>query len=119
MNIKELKNEIERKERELTNLKTQLENIHEYETVIILNPTTTIENFDEIKKEIEKIIDNENILKFENLGTKQLAYKIKENKKGYYLTWAFNGIMKTISELEKFYRENENVLKYITIKKEN
>lgn len=117
MNIKEIKKEIEMKEKELNELKTQIENLRTYETVIILNTNTTLKEYENIKKEITKILDDENIKNIEELGTRKLAYEIQKNNEGFYIEIEFDGIIQTIEELDKYYKSNDNVLKFITIKK--
>lgn len=117
MNIKEIKKEIERKEKELNELKTQIENIRTYDTVIILNTKTNIKEYENIKKEIIKIIDNENVKNIEELGTKKLAYEVKTQNEGFYIDFEYDGIMETVEELEQYFKINDNVLKFITIKK--
>ena len=117
MNIKEIKKEIEIKEKELNELKTQIENIRTYDTIIILNTNTTLKEYENIKKEITRILDNENIKNIEELGAKKLAYEIQKNNEGFYVEIEFDGIIQTIEELERYYRSNDNILKFITIKK--
>lgn len=128
MNIKEIKKEIERKEnelktlieiqeKELNELKVQIKNVATYETIIILNTNTSIKEYGSIKREIIKMIDNENINNVEEIGTKKLAYEISKQKEGFYTIFDYDGIIQTVEELEKYFRINDNILKFITIKK--
>lgn len=119
MNLKEIKKEIEKKENELNILKEQLNNAKEYEGFIILTPKTTIKKLDTIKKEIIKIIDNENLKIIEDLGLKKLAYEIQKQKEGYYLRFEFIAQLETITELERFFRLENSILKFLTIKMED
>lgn len=118
MNIKELKNEIEIKEKELNELKRQLDTVCLFETVIIISPQTSIQEFENIKNKIREIIDNSNINKFEELGIKKLAYEVKKNNEGCYISVEFTGTPDVIQDLERFYRINDNVLKFITMRKD-
>ena len=56
------------------------------------------------------------VLKTEEWGLRNLTYQIKNNKKGYYFHIKFEGIGKTIEELEKAENIDEMLLRYLTIK---
>ena len=73
------------------------------------------------KKLIEKyhniISKNEGkILKTEEWGLRNLTYIIKKNKKGFYFHLKFEGIGKTIEELERAQNIDDTLLRYLTIK---
>ena len=73
------------------------------------------------KKLIEKyhniISKNEGkILKTEEWGLRNLTYIIKKNKKGFYVHIKFEGIGKTIEELERAQNIDDMLLRYLTIK---
>ena len=95
-----------------------------FDSVILLNKTQTIEELDKIVKEIEKQLNTENseIIKFEYLGLKQLAYEIKEQTHAYYIKFKFyiedydEERQQKIAELERFYRLNDTILKFITVR---
>ena len=56
------------------------------------------------------------ILKTEEWGLRTLAHKIKNNKKGYYFHIKFEGVGKTIEELEKAENIDEMLIRYLTVK---
>ena len=66
----------------------------------------------------ENIIDKNfgKVLKTENWGLRTLAYKIKNNKKGFYFHIKFEGVGKTIEELEKAENIDEVLLRFLTVK---
>ena len=73
------------------------------------------------KKLIDKYqgIINKNsgkVLKTEVWGLRNLAYQIKKNQKGYYFHIKFEGIGKTIQELEKAENIDETLLRFLTVK---
>lgn len=115
MNIEELKKEIEIKEKELLNLKEDLKRIKIYETIIILNVNTNIKNFEAIKTKIKEICGTLQI--FEELGIKKLAYEIKGNKEGFYIRFEWEGNEKNVASLEDFMKSNNNIMKFITVRK--
>ena len=66
-----------------------------------------------------EIIINKNlgkVLKTENWGLRNLAYKIKNNKKGLYFHIKFEGVGKTIEELERAENIDGALLRYLTVK---
>ncbi len=92
-----------------------------YETMFIVKPTLTDE---EMKAQIELVRSNiekngGEIVSFEDMGTRPLAYEIKKNKRGYYYVIYFKAPASSIAELERNYRINENILRFIFIKYEN
>ena len=78
-------------------------------------------NENEVKILINKYEDiiNTNsgkVLKTEQWGLKNFSYKIKNNKKGFYFHIKFEGIGKTIEELEKAENIDEMLIRYLTVK---
>lgn len=58
------------------------------------------------------------ISEFEDIGLKKLAYDIQNNKEGIYIRFVLDTKTANIPDFEKWLRENDNVLKFITIKME-
>ena len=56
------------------------------------------------------------VLKTEKWGLKNLAYKIRNNKKGFYFHIKFEGVGKTIEELEVAENIDEVLLRFLTVK---
>ena len=74
-----------------------------YEHTIIAKQDLSESQNQKLVDKYEKII-NKNIgkvLKTEKWGLRTLAYKIKNNKKGFYFHIKFEGVGKTIEELER------------------
>ena len=92
-----------------------------YETMFILKPTLVEE---EIKTRLEffKEVITKNGGESEtclDMGMRNLAYEIKKNKRGYYFVIYFKAKPSLILELERNYRINEEILRFIVIKYEN
>lgn len=92
-----------------------------YETMFIIKPTLVEE---EIKAKIEffKEAITKNGGEIEtclDMGMRHLAYEIKKNKRGYYFVIYFKAEPKLILELERLYRINEDILRFIVVKYEN
>ena len=63
-----------------------------------------------IKKNLGKVF------KMEEWGLRTLSHKIKNNKKGYYFHIKFEGVGKTIEELEKSEIIDEMLIRFLTVK---
>ena len=57
-----------------------------------------------------------NVLKTEEWGLRNLSHIIKNNKKGFYFHIKFEGIGKTIEELEKAENIDETLIRYLTVR---
>ena len=66
----------------------------------------------------ENIIEKNSgkVLKTEEWGLRNFSYIIKNNKRGYYFHIKFNGIGKTIEELEKAENIDDMLIRFLTIK---
>ena len=74
-----------------------------------------------VKAFINKYIDiiNNNsgkVIKTENWGLKNFSHKIKNNKKGFYFHIKFEGVGKTIEELEKEENIDQMLIRYLTVR---
>ena len=73
------------------------------------------------KKLVDKyhsIIKNNSgkVLKTEEWGLRNLVYEIKNNNKGFYFHIKFEGIGKTIEELEKAENIDSKLIRFLTVK---
>jgi len=50
-------------------------------------------------------------------GRRKLAYKVKGTARGYYLLADFAGTPATVKELERNYRIDDRIIRYLTVKK--
>ena len=56
------------------------------------------------------------VLKTEDWGLKNLSHMIKNNKKGFYFHIKFEGIGKTIEELEKAENIDQALIRFLTVR---
>ena len=56
------------------------------------------------------------ILKIEEWGLRNFSHIIKNNKKGFYFHIKFEGIGKTIEELEKAENIDQTLIRFLTVK---
>ena len=94
--------------------------MNKYESIIIINPNCTEEAVKALESKFTGIInENGKVESVENMGKKRLAYEIKKNKEGIYMLINFEAKPDSITELERNYRIEDNVMKFITVKKED
>ena len=89
-----------------------------YEHTLIARQDTSSSQMKSLQDKYSKIIENNNgnIVKFESWGLMNLSYLIKNNRKGNYLHFKFEGDGKTIKELEKNEKIDKNLLRFLTVK---
>ena len=88
-----------------------------YESVAIINATLEDEQIEVTISRILEVITSHGgeILDVDKWGRKRLAYPIQKAKSGYYLILRFNAPTDLIAVLERNYRLDENIIRYLTI----
>ena len=89
-----------------------------YETTFILRPNLGEDQFTEIIDRTCAIItdDGGTIINTDRWGMKRLAYEIKKEVQGYYVYLNYAAPGKTVSEIERIFRIDDRLLRYLTIK---
>ncbi|MFZ5861375.1 MAG: 30S ribosomal protein S6 [Nitrospirota bacterium] len=89
-----------------------------YETIFIVKTSLTDEELSSLVGKMRGVIEKHGgeILKTENWGKKKLAYEVRKEKKGAYVFFRFRGPGGLVSELERQYRVEDAVIKFLTIK---
>jgi len=89
-----------------------------YESAVLISAALEEDQIQSIISRIKELISSNDgeITDIEDWGRKRLAYMIKKSKIGYYIIFQFNAYPQIISTLEKFYKLDENILRYLTIK---
>ena len=89
-----------------------------YEHTLILRQDLAESQNKKLISKYEDIIKNNSgkIVKIEEWGFLNLARPIKNNKKGFYFHIKFEGIGKTIEELEKAENIDEMLIRYLTVR---
>lgn len=94
--------------------------MNNYESVIIIRPNLEEGEIEGIITRITDLINgNGEVTKVEKIGVKKLAYEINKCKEGYYIVIYFEADPSIISELERYYRITENIIKFITVRKDD
>ena len=71
-----------------------------------------------VQKYSDLINKDGKVEKVEELGKRKLAYEIKKNKEAYYVVINFESNPAAIAELERNYRIDDQIIKFIVIKEE-
>lgn len=91
-----------------------------YEVIAIAKSDLSEEDVTTLIERIEKIITKRKgfIVKIDKWGKKRLAYEINKQKDGHYFLIELVGDGPIIDEIERNYKIDDRILKFITIKKE-
>ncbi len=89
-----------------------------YESVYIARPDISTAQVDALTENLTSIVGENGgtVTKNEYWGLKNMAYRIKKNRKGHYTLLNIDGPAAAIGELERNMRINEDVLRYMTIR---
>ena len=89
-----------------------------YECVYIARQELTAAQAEQLSKDLTKIVSSNSgeIKKQEYWGLRNLAYKIRKNRKGHYTMFHIEAPASAIEELERNMRLNEDILSYLTVK---
>jgi small subunit ribosomal protein S6 len=89
-----------------------------YETIFIASPVLTDEQVDELVRNFEGIIAEQGgeLLKTDKWGRKKLAYEIQKFSEGYYTLFEMNAGSNLIAELERRFRNNDSVIKFLSVR---
>lgn len=89
-----------------------------YETIFIIRPSAGEEEINRVIENTKQIILDEkgSIIELNKWGMKKLAYLIKKESLGYYVFCDFAGTPAAVAEIERKFRIEDLVLKYLTIK---
>jgi small subunit ribosomal protein S6 len=91
-----------------------------YETVFIARQDLTPGQNEELTKQMTLFVTDNGgkILNTEFWGLRQMAYRIKKNRKGHYVMLQMDAPATAKDELERNLRLHEDVLRFMTLKME-
>jgi len=89
-----------------------------YENLVIVKPTLTAEEIQSNISAIEEVITSNGgeIAATSPMGMRKLAYPINKSERGYYHVIYYTVAPSAISEIERRFRINEELLRFVTIK---
>lgn len=89
-----------------------------YENLILVRPDLTAAKVADLNKKYAKVVADKGgkVVKSEDWGLRDLAYKIQKNRKAYYVLTYLDAPAEAVLELERLMRLDENLLRYMTLK---
>ena len=89
-----------------------------YENLVIVKPTLTAEEIQASISAIEDVITSNGgeIAARDAMGMRKLAYPLQKNERGYFHVVYYTIAPSAISEIERRFRINEDILRFVTIK---
>ena len=94
--------------------------MNNYETVFIATPVLSEAQLDELFGKFQGVITENGgqIVNAEAWGLKKLAYAIQKKTTGYYFLIEFAGEGDLIEKLEKQYRRDERVIRFLSFRQD-
>ncbi|MDR0800741.1 MAG: 30S ribosomal protein S6 [Endomicrobium sp.] len=91
-----------------------------YESTFIISPEVPAEKVEELTAKAVKIIeDSKGTFKTsQQLGKKRFAYPINKLREGSYVYTEFSGNGETVNALENFFKFNDLIVRFLTVKVE-
>ncbi|MGH6987298.1 MAG: 30S ribosomal protein S6 [Caulobacteraceae bacterium] len=91
-----------------------------YEHVLIARQDISPAQAESLNEELKSLIETHggHVGKIEYWGLRNLAYRIKKNRKGHYSLLAIDAPADAVKEMERQLAINEDVLRFLTIRVE-
>ena len=88
-----------------------------YEQIVILDSDLSEDTRQPVFDRLKELIPQYNgfLIDIDEWGQKKLAYEIKKKPRGYYAQIDFCGFGDLVDEMERFYRIDDRILKYMTV----
>ena len=89
-----------------------------YENTIIAKQDLAEKDLKSLREKYDTLIKNSSgkVIKIEEWGLLNLANKIKNYKKGFYMHFKFEGNNKTLDEIEKKIQLDNSIIRFLTVK---
>ena len=91
-----------------------------YEHVLIARQDISAQQAEALNDQLKALIEERGgkVAKIEYWGLRNLAYRVKKNRKGHYSLLALEAPADAVHEMERQLSLNEDVLRYLTVKVE-
>jgi len=92
-----------------------------YESTFIISSKLSAEKSEELLAKVSEIIGTSkgSVKTIQQLGKKKLAYPINKIQEGNYVYIEFSGEGAVVKALENFFKFNESVMRFLTVKAED
>jgi small subunit ribosomal protein S6 len=91
-----------------------------YEHVLVARQDISPQQVDALLEDVAKIVTDlgGSVAKSEYWGLRNLAYRVRKNRKGHYCLVNIDGPAATVHELERRHRINEDIIRFMTVRVE-
>lgn len=88
-----------------------------YETIAIIDPELSEDDRRPVLDRVEGLIPQQDglLIETDQWGGRKLAYEIKKKVRGFYVRFDYCGTGALVNEIERFFRIDDRVLKYMTV----
>ena len=93
--------------------------MNKYESVVIINPNVDEAGLKALEDKFTGLInENGKVESIDKMGKRKLAYDVKKFSEGFYAVFYFEANSDLIAELERNYRITDEIIKFMTVKKD-
>ena len=95
--------------------------MNKYESVLIARQDLGSSQVNTLVDELKNVISAQGgeVVRVDNWGLKNLAYRIKKNRKGHYVLMNISAPASAVAEYERVMRVNEDIIRYMTVRVED
>ena len=92
--------------------------MNKYESVLIARQDLGASQVSSLIDSLKEVVSKQGgeVVRVDNWGLKNLAYRIKKNRKGHYVLLNISAPAQAVAEYERVMRVNEDIIRYMTIK---
>lgn len=92
-----------------------------YETTFVVRQEASQQDAEKLAENFTALLKEQGgkVVKKEYWGLRSLAYLIQKNRKGHYIHLGIDAPADAINELERKYRLNEEVIRFLTVRVED
>ena len=92
--------------------------MNKYESVLIARQDLGTSQVNSLVDSLKEVVSAQGgeVVRVDNWGLKNLAYRIKKNRKGHYVLLNIAAPAQAVAEYERVMRVNEDIIRYMTVK---
>ncbi len=92
--------------------------MNKYESVLIARQDLGTSQVSSLIDSLKDVVSKQGgeVVRVDNWGLKNLAYRIKKNRKGHYVLLNIQAPATAVAEYERVMRVNEDIIRYMTVK---
>ena len=92
--------------------------MNKYESVLIARQDLGASQVNALVDSLKNVVSAQGgeVVRVDNWGLKNLAYRIKKNRKGHYVLLNISAPAQAVAEYERVMRVNEDIIRYMTVK---